>query len=244
MADRQGDDAAYSRWKGWGSTHRFGQFTAGDADYYRRELRTATAIGRPVADVLEVGFGDGAFLGYGRSQGWRMTGTELSSVQVAAGLEAGFDVHPSTALDSFAESSFDLIVLFDVLEHLEQDTIVDFLSQLRSLLRPDGRMLLRYPNVDTWLGNALQYGDPTHVTQIGYYKMTYFAEAAGLEVLRYRGPVRRGFRTSIVHGLHRLTAGPLIAVSAAFVKALYYPGTPIVLTSVNSVCTVGVRRDA
>ncbi|MGX5679855.1 class I SAM-dependent methyltransferase [Schumannella luteola] len=244
MADRQNDGAEYSQWKGWGSAHRFGQFTPGDADYFRRELRTATAIGRPVRDVLEVGFGDGAFLGFAASAGWTVTGTELSEVQVEAGRAAGFDVHPSRAVDSFAEASFDLIVLFDVLEHIEQDEIVDFLAGLRSRLRPDGRMLLRYPNADTWLGNALQHGDPTHVTEIGYYKMTYFAEAAGLEVVQYRAPVRRGFRSSLVHGLHRLTAGPIIATSAAITKALYYPGTPIVLSSVNAVCTLGVRRGA
>jgi 2-polyprenyl-3-methyl-5-hydroxy-6-metoxy-1,4-benzoquinol methylase len=244
MAEQQGDGAEYSQWKGWGSQHTFGQFTAGDRDYFRRELRSATDIGRPVRDVLEVGFGDGSFLGYGREQGWAMIGTELSDVQVEAGRQAGFEVHPSVYVETLAEASLDLIVLFDVLEHIEQDDIVAFLTRLRSKLRPDGRMLLRYPNADTWLGNALQFGDPTHVTQIGYFKMTYFAEAAGLEILQYRAPVRRGFRSSLVHGLHRLTAGPIVAVSAALRKALYYPGTPIVLSSVNAVCTVGVRRGA
>ncbi|MDZ4046021.1 MAG: class I SAM-dependent methyltransferase [Rhodoglobus sp.] len=243
MAEHEGDGAEYSQWKGWGSQHTFGQYTPGDADYYRRELRTATAIGRPVRDVLEVGFGDGAFLGYGRDQGWTMIGTELSTIQVEAGRRAGFDVHDSGHVEAIDDTSVDLIVLFDVLEHIEQDDIVGFLSGLRSTLRPDGRMLLRYPNADTWLGNALQYGDPTHVTEIGYYKMTYFAEAAGLEILEYRAPVRRGFRSSVVHGLHRLTAGPVIAASAAVKKALYYPGTPLVLSSVNAVCTVGVRHE-
>lgn len=244
MAEQQGDGAEYSQWKGWGSDHTFGQFTPGDRDYYRRELRTATSIGRPVRDVLEVGFGDGEFLGYGRDAGWNVLGTELSDYQVQAGRRAGFDVHPSSHVETLADASLDLIVLFDVLEHIEQEEIVEFLGRLGSKLRPDGRMLLRYPNADTWLGNALQFGDPTHVTQIGYYKMTYFAEAAGLEIVQYRAPVRRGFRSSLVHGLHRATAGPVIAVSAAITKALYYPGTPLVLSSVNAVCTLGVRRSA
>ena len=238
MATEDSTGAQYSQWKGWGGDHAFGSFTPGDADYFAREVRNATA-GHTVTDVLEVGFGDGTFLGYGKSRGWTMTGTELSQFQVSLGTAAGYDVYTPDYVDSLAEASLDLIVAFDVLEHIPQDNVIDFLSNLASKLRPEGRMLLRYPNSDTWLGNPLQHGDPTHVTEIGYYKMTYFAESSGLRILNYRAPVRRGFKSSFVHGLHRITAGPIIALSAGLKKALYFPGMPIVLSSFNAVCTLG-----
>lgn len=238
MAATDSTDAQYSQWKGWGGEHPFGEFTAGDADYFTRELRNATAR-HTVTDVLEVGFGDGSFLGYAAARGWNVIGTELSDVQVTLGRAAGYNVHTPDYVDGLAEESLDLIVAFDVLEHIPQDDVVGFLSSLASKLRPEGRMLLRYPNSDTWLGNPLQHGDPTHVTEIGYLKMTYFAESSGLRILNYRAPVRRGFRSSVVHGLHRITAGPIIAVSAAVKKALYFPGMPIVLSSHNAVCTLG-----
>lgn len=238
MVTTDSTDAQYSQWKGWGGEHRFGSFTPGDADYFARELRTASA-GHAITDVLEVGFGDGVFIGYAASRGWKVTGTELSDFQVSLGREAGYDVHSPDYVNELADASLDLIVAFDVLEHIPQDDVVSFLTTLASKLRPDGRMLLRYPNADSSLGNPLQYGDPTHVTEIGYFKMTYFAESSGLRILGYRAPVRRGFRSSVIHGLHRITAGPIIAVSAAFKKALYFPGMPIVLSSYNAVCTLG-----
>lgn len=239
MSERA-DGANYSQWKGWGGDHTFGQFTPGDDDYFSRELRSATK-GHSVADVLEVGFGDGSFLGYGRARGWRIAGTELSEHQVQRGVVAGYDVHAPEWVDTVPAESLDLIVAFDVLEHIPQDEIIDFLTHLASKLRPDGTMLLRYPNADSWLSNPLQHGDPTHVTEIGYFKMTYFAESSGLGILAYRAPVRRGFRSSLIHGLHRMIAGPIIATAAATRKALYFPGMPIVLSSHNAVCTLGRR---
>jgi len=238
VASENSDGAQYSQWKGWGRDHRFGDFTPGDADYFGRELRNALA-GNDVRDVLEIGFGDGSFMGYAASRGWTVSGTELSDYKVTLGRDAGFDVHDADYAENLPDSSFDLIVAFDVLEHIPQDTIPEFLGTLASKLRPTGRMLLRYPNADSALSNPLQHGDPTHVTEIGYYKMTYFADASGLQILNYRAPVRRGFRSSVIHGLHRITAGPIVAASAAVRKALYFPGMPIVLSSFNAVCTLG-----
>lgn len=238
MASEDSTDAQYSRWKGWGGDNAFGSFTVGDADYFARESRSATT-GHSVKDVLEVGFGDGGFLGYGTSRGWNVIGTELSEHQVSLGRAAGFDVHTPDYVETLADASLDLIVAFDVLEHIPQDDVVDFLAGLARKLRADGRMLLRYPNADSALSNPLQHGDPTHVTEIGYFKMTYFAASSGLRIVDYRAPVRRGFKSSAVHGLHRITAGPIIAVSATVKKALYFPGMPIVLSSFNTVCTLG-----
>lgn len=239
MAEQPDNGVTYSRWKGWATDSSFGRLPQGDDDYFTRELREATDIGRPVIDVLEIGFGDGAFLAYARQRGWNAVGTELSEHQLAVGRAAGFDVRAADQLGALPSESFDLIVAFDVLEHIRQEEIIGMLETLRGLLRPDGRMLLRYPNADTWIGNALQYGDPTHVTQIGYYKMTYFAEAAGLELLRFRAPRRRGFRTSVVHGVHRAIAGPIIEAGGWISKALHHPGTPLVLSSANVVSVLG-----
>jgi len=232
------DTAAYSAWKGWDDTAGFGVVAKGDKAYFDRELRN---VRNPVVDVLEIGFGSGGFLAHCRSKGWNVTGTELSPEQVAAGRAAGFKVHLAEALAELPERSFDLVAAFDVLEHIPESDAVAFLGLLASKTRLGGAILLRYPNADTWLGNVFQYGDPTHVSEIGHYKMQYLADVAGLEIVAYRAPTRRGFRTSAIHGLHAITAGVIAKGIALVQKALYFPGLRVVLSSSNVVCVLSPR---
>jgi SAM-dependent methyltransferase len=227
--------AAYTDWKNW--NQGFGTIAKGDLDYFSRELRRITQRG-PLQDVLEVGFGNGGFLGYCRTQGWQVIGTELSAAQVASGRMAGFEVYLSEETDAFAMRSFDLIAAFDVLEHIAPDDGIKFLTELANRLRPEGHLYLRYPNADTWLGNPHQYGDPTHVNAIGYHKMEFLAQGAGLRIVEYRAPIRRGFSTSVIHGIHALTAGPIIKAIAGVQKALYFPGLPYVLSAPSVVCVL------
>jgi 2-polyprenyl-3-methyl-5-hydroxy-6-metoxy-1,4-benzoquinol methylase len=227
--------AAYTRWKGWVDETPFGHLTAGQADYFRRELRDV-ARDASVLDVLEVGFGNGAFLSYCRSREWNVTGTELGHDLVDAAKDAGFDAHPASGLDRIPDGSFDLIAAFDVLEHIPQDDIVPFLEALGEKLRPDGSLLLRFPNADSWLGNPLQFGDPTHVTAIGYLKMNYFALRAGLRLDVFRAASRSSFASSFVHGVYSLVAGTFIDITARLKQWIYFPGLPIVLSTSNVIC--------
>lgn len=48
----------------------------------------------------------------------------------------------------FASGSFDLVVSFEVFEHLEQPEL--YLSECRRVLRPGGRLMLSTPNRSSW----------------------------------------------------------------------------------------------
>ncbi len=96
--------------------------------------------------LLDVGCGGGAFLRRMRQAGWAVTGTEPDA-KAAARLAAaeGFPVY-GTLDDLLRErvQGFDLIVLSHVIEHLPDP--LQTLTQLRSLLRAGGRLLLTTPN--------------------------------------------------------------------------------------------------
>lgn len=233
-------DDDYLAWKGWDDISSFGTLARGDSQYFARELRESVR-GRQVHDVLEVGFGNGAFLAYARSQGWRVVGTELLPHLVQAARDAGFESLPAADLDALDGEGFDLIVAFDVFEHIPPDESVEFLATLARKLRTGGAILLRFPNADSWVGNAFQNGDPTHVNAVGVLKLFYYAQAVGLAVRTYRAVSRRGFSTSIVHGVHRLISAPLIAISSAIKKAMYLPGLPVVLSTANVVSVLTKR---
>jgi len=228
----------YVEWKGWVDQTPFGHLTAGEAAYFSSELKNVDLRPDGNWDVLEIGYGNGSFLAYCRSKGWNVTGTELDAGLVQAGIDSGYEVFPADRVTELEGRSFDLIAVFDVLEHIPQEVVPGFLVELSRLLSDGGRMLFRFPNADSWLGNPLQNGDPTHVTAIGYLKMTFFALQSGLEVVSFRGARRHGFATSFANGIYALVAGPVIAISAAIKRALYFPGLPVVLSTSNVVCVV------
>lgn len=244
MTDREdgAQGSNYVDWKGWVDETPFGFLDRGESKYFDSELKDVLPQASDIRDVLEIGYGNGAFLSYARSRGWNVTGTELDPLLVEAGRRADFTVVPADEMDSVPGHSFDLIAVFDVLEHIPQQAIPDLLVTLSKKLRPGGRILFRFPNADSWLGNPLQNGDSTHVTAIGYLKMTYFALQSGLEVVKFRGTKRHGFATSFSNGMYAAVAGPIIAATAGIKRLLYFPGLPVVLTTSNVICVVRPRK--
>lgn len=225
----------YSSWKGW-SLDNFGVLTARDRATYRRELLgiLETKRSSPLK-VLEVGFGQGSFLTYCVEQGWEVAGTEISEPLVDAAQKHGFAVKMAQDADFFPEAAFDLIVGFDVIEHIPQTEMLAFLDLLRRKLKHSGTILLRFPNSDCWLGNQNFNGDPTHVTAMGHFKLKYFCQRSALEVIHFGPEARLGFDGGFAKGIHALVAGPIITLLGWIVKALYFPGSQMVLTSANVV---------
>jgi cyclopropane fatty-acyl-phospholipid synthase-like methyltransferase len=58
----------------------------------------------------------------------------------------GFNVLQTYNLECFAENMFDLVAAFDVLEHIPQDKLLDFLTQIKRILKNDGVFIARFPN--------------------------------------------------------------------------------------------------
>jgi 2-polyprenyl-3-methyl-5-hydroxy-6-metoxy-1,4-benzoquinol methylase len=178
----------YIDWKDW-RDGSFGMFGASDARYFTVETGI---VARSGARVLEVGFGNGSFLGWVRSLGVETWGVELSPGLVERantflGVRRAFGDLNDPQLTAVS-GSFTHIVAFDVVEHIAQADLPIFLNRLKALLARDGRIVLRFPNGDSPFGRAHQHGDPTHVTTIGSGKIRYLALQAGLTVDVLRAP--------------------------------------------------------
>lgn len=97
------------------------------------------------AEILEAGCGTGGNLPMLRRHG-RVYAMELNEVARSLASDRGLaKIQPGRLPDDipFASRSFDLIVLLDVLEHLDED--VASLRALRSRLKPDGWLLVTVP---------------------------------------------------------------------------------------------------
>jgi 2-polyprenyl-3-methyl-5-hydroxy-6-metoxy-1,4-benzoquinol methylase len=178
----------YIDWKDW-RDESFGNCDPLLASYYA--LETGISAGSS-ARVLEIGYGNGSFIGWARSTGLEVFGVELNSTLVARARALLGDgrVFQDLHDDGLTRQAgtFSHIVAFDVIEHIRQEDLPGFFARTRSLLAADGRVILRFPNGDSPFGRINQHGDLTHVTTLGSEKLRYFARQAGFAVESIRAP--------------------------------------------------------
>lgn len=97
--------------------------------------------------VLDVGCAGGAFLAAAREFGFEPSGVEPSHWMAALGRRAyNLDIRDGILEPGmFAEHSFDVITLWDVIEHLPDPHAT--LTLIGSLLKPEGYLLVNYPDI-------------------------------------------------------------------------------------------------
>ncbi|MGL4648341.1 MAG: class I SAM-dependent methyltransferase, partial [Caldilineaceae bacterium] len=133
---------------------------------------------------------------------------------------------------------YDVVTLFDVLEHLHQPTAA--LREVRRLLRPGGTLVLRVPNLDSW--DARLFGEawagldaPRHLYVYGPKTLSATLEAAGFDIEQWDTSIgsypvfvlsmrfemerrqvgeqtRRLAERLMVHPVARLLSAPLFAI--------------------------------
>lgn len=98
--------------------------------------------------LLEVGSGAGLFLNAAERAGWNASGLELSMEGATFARHLlGLDVRQERAeAMTFTPQSFDVAVMFDVIEHLFDPNAV--LASTHRVLRPGGLMFIITPNFD------------------------------------------------------------------------------------------------
>ncbi|MEQ9501082.1 MAG: class I SAM-dependent methyltransferase [Deltaproteobacteria bacterium] len=171
----------------------FGRNTAYEDEKNRRRLdRIERALqGLAGRRLLEVGVAYGAFLLAARERGMHVRGLELeSSLAARANEHLGEDaVLVGNAAEPwpFEDESFDVIAMFDVLEHLESPRLG--IDHAKRLLTPGGVLMMTTPN--DGLGYALRrlpvFGipdrNPGHISVAPPDTWRHAMTAAGLEIV-------------------------------------------------------------
>lgn len=173
----------YQDWKSWDDLFVYSPDHAG---YFAMELADVKISG---ADVLEIGFGSGSCVAWMEERGARVSVTEISERSCSAARARGLDVLPSD-LPSAAEAHgarFDTILAFDVFEHLDLETVGAYLDACATMLKPEGKLLLRFPNAQSPFGLAPQAGDPTHRSELSASVFRLMITQRPFEVTRYAG---------------------------------------------------------
>ncbi|GAB4431859.1 MAG: methyltransferase domain-containing protein [bacterium] len=100
--------------------------------------------------ILDIGTAGGAFLDAAKQFGYIAYGLEPSAYLSQEGKKRGLNIEQGTIDENpFPEKSFDMVCLWDVIEHLV-DPKKDLLK-IRKLLKNDGILLINYPDIGTWM---------------------------------------------------------------------------------------------
>lgn len=227
----------YLEWKHWHSSN-FGEVTPTASHYYYAEIKRCKKYNSlcPLgSSLLELGFGNGAFLSFARQHGYSIEGTEINPTLLQLAGKAGFKVFDASHIKSLPSESKDLVVAFDVLEHLSTDSLDEFFHQLANILKEGGLLLARFPNADSPFGLEGQNGDPSHLNAIGIGKVKYYCykhkfkfEFCGAEA----APLLAG---SVPLTIRRLFTKPIHKILDLFVSIFFLPGSGVSFSSRNTV---------
>src|SRR3954463_9326338 len=184
-----------------------------------RRLLELIAEQGPAGRLLAVGCGPGLLLDEARTAGYDVVGVELSRESAQHARDAlGLDVH-EVALEDFDDAGgFDVVVLADVIEHV--DDPVGAIGRCADLLRPGGVVCVVTPDPSSatarlagrrWWGYL-----PAHTCLLPRRTLRELLIGAGLVVAGHAPPVRTSAPRRWVGGLaERLgrLQGPVDAVA-------------------------------
>ena len=140
---------------------------------------------------LEVGAGHGGFCDAVKEAGFF---SQIVALEPTAGLaqtcrNKGHTVVESTAEEYTCSERYDVIVAYEVIEHLHNPTL--FIQKVSNLLNPSGLLVLSFPNVDGFDVRVLK----THASCFQYGHLNYFNSASISRLLFSQGFVALSITT-------------------------------------------------
>ena len=134
-------------WEKLHSSREWGKYPA--EDLVRTVMRSFGSIDRSKLEVLEIGCGAGANLGFFLNEGFKVAGIDgsPSAIESAGKRLAAYSEKPDLRVGNFVElpwesNSFDIVVDYFALYANRMDDIRKTLSEIQRVLRSGGKILL------------------------------------------------------------------------------------------------------
>jgi len=191
------------------------------------------------AKLLDIGCGNGDFIWLAQKRGWSVQGIELSQTAVNFAVQMrNLDVKLG-APDQlpFAENSYDVVTLLDVLEHLSNPAKV--LKEIYRVLKPEGTLIVQVPNTPFQIfkaraqkikngRKATTMATPLHLNHFDALSLSNFAAKSQFTVEK----VFPGFPDS---------AGPGLGIKNAYVRASRILWRTTGLQAGHSLCMIAKK---
>ena len=169
----------------------YSDYISDEVNIRRTARRRIKALSRyiPSGKLLDVGCAMGFFLDEAKTLGWQVSGIDVSGFGVNyARSHFGLDVfHGELTELAVAEASFDLITMWDVIEHVSDPSA--YIRQAAKLLRKGGCLSLSTPDVESlpakiygkrWVGYKLS---TEHVSYFSFRTLKRLLEEEGFELV-------------------------------------------------------------
>lgn len=118
------------------------------------------------ASILEIGCGNGNFIHYLHTLGYRNArGIDLSKEQIESGKNIGIKNIEVAELGSYVSDQnekWDYIFALDVIEHLTRQEAFDAFCSCNKALKRGGQFIMQVPNGEGLFYTSIYYGDYTH----------------------------------------------------------------------------------
>lgn len=142
------------------------------------------------AKILDYGCGSGLLVYYLREHFDDVEGVDASVQQVTSALEHKLPVRhlPIDSFPNWADShgdAYDVVFLFDVLEHIPALNQIDFLRQLVGTMKHGAQIYLKVPNANSLLASRWRYIDWTHLSSFTECSLDFVCLNSGLSNVEY-----------------------------------------------------------
>lgn len=203
-------------------------------EYGFRKRRRFITRHKKSGSLLDIGCAAGTFLLSMREvDGWHVTGVELSKdVAKLARERYDLDVFGGTLEEAnFADKQFDVITMWDVLEHVHDPTAT--LNEISRILKPDGLLLVRVPNLASWDAKLFDrhwagFDAPRHLYVFTPQTVEQLLAQTGFDVLAHSSG-SASYMTFVLSVQFWLTAkGVSEETRSLLLRILYHPITRLV----------------
>jgi len=163
--------------------------------------------GGNLGTLLDYGCGTGHFLAGAKKAGWQVTGLEPSDrAREEATERVGQPIAQPEALATLPADSFAVVTLWHVLEHVH--ALNETLDQLIRVLKPQGKLLIAVPNVDSldaqhYRQDWAAYDVPRHLYHFGPTTMRELLARHGLIISQKLPLALDAYYVSMLSERHR-----------------------------------------
>lgn len=193
---------------------------SGNRPYIQKVIRQYFPANRSI-NILDIGCGHGTYLYFARENGYKnLKGIDFSGEQVALAHKLGLPEVEQADIDDYLQQTtekYDLVLMIDILEHLDPQQLFDSLEKVAKILNPGASLLIHVPNAEGLFGMRIRYGDFTHIQAFTPKSIRQVLLTCGFDQVQSfeETPVVNGLKGLVRNIIWRLgTLGPRLLLMA------------------------------